>query len=168
MNVLLTLEQLEALRRLDACTLANAIETFHERLRNEGFTDGARALPVSAPAADGRLRRHDQDPRLRAADGGRSLLPTAPIGGNMSFPCRAARGRGAGHRHASRAGLVAGRGACQHSAGVGLRGVGDERRRARHSQPPRRWGSSFLPAAFRFPTLTSTSWSSAPRSKSTA
>lgn len=33
----LSFEQLEALRRLDACTLANAIETFHERLRNEGF-----------------------------------------------------------------------------------------------------------------------------------
>ena len=33
----LTLEQLESLRRLDACLLANAIETFHERLRNEGF-----------------------------------------------------------------------------------------------------------------------------------
>ncbi len=32
-------EQLEALRRLDACLLANAIETFHERLRNEGFVD---------------------------------------------------------------------------------------------------------------------------------
>jgi regulator of RNase E activity RraA len=32
-------EQLEAIRRLDACTLANAIETFHERLRNEGFVD---------------------------------------------------------------------------------------------------------------------------------
>jgi regulator of RNase E activity RraA len=35
----LTSEQLESLRRLDACTLANAIETFHERLRNEGFVD---------------------------------------------------------------------------------------------------------------------------------
>jgi 4-hydroxy-4-methyl-2-oxoglutarate aldolase len=35
----LTFEQLEALRRLDACTLANAIERFHERLRNEGFVD---------------------------------------------------------------------------------------------------------------------------------
>lgn len=33
----LTFEQLASLRRLDACTLANAIETFHERLRNEGF-----------------------------------------------------------------------------------------------------------------------------------
>jgi regulator of RNase E activity RraA len=35
----LTPEQLEALRRLDACTLANAIETFQKRLRNEGFVD---------------------------------------------------------------------------------------------------------------------------------
>ncbi len=35
----LTSEQLEILRRLDACTLANAIETFQKRLRNEGFVD---------------------------------------------------------------------------------------------------------------------------------
>jgi len=41
MSALLTPEQLEALRRLDACTLANAIETFHERLRNEGFMDNS-------------------------------------------------------------------------------------------------------------------------------
>ncbi|MCX6926071.1 MAG: RraA family protein [Verrucomicrobia bacterium] len=34
-------EQLEALCRLDACTLANAIETFHHRLRNEGFMDSS-------------------------------------------------------------------------------------------------------------------------------
>jgi 4-hydroxy-4-methyl-2-oxoglutarate aldolase len=39
MNALLTTEQLDALRRLDACTLANAIETFEKRLRNEGFAD---------------------------------------------------------------------------------------------------------------------------------
>ena len=32
-------EPFAALRRLDACLLANAIETFAERLRNEGFTD---------------------------------------------------------------------------------------------------------------------------------
>lgn len=37
----LTFEELEALRRLDACTLANAIETFRERLRNEGFMDSS-------------------------------------------------------------------------------------------------------------------------------
>src|SRR5215471_9618847 len=41
MNPRLTFEQLEALRRLDACTLANAIETFRERLRNEGFVDNS-------------------------------------------------------------------------------------------------------------------------------
>lgn len=39
MKPLLTPEELDGLRRLDACTLANAIETFHERLRNEGFMD---------------------------------------------------------------------------------------------------------------------------------
>jgi regulator of RNase E activity RraA len=37
MNEVLNPEQLEILRRLDACTLANAIETFQKRLRNEGF-----------------------------------------------------------------------------------------------------------------------------------
>ena len=40
MNSPLTTEQLESLRRLDGCTLANAIENFNVRLRNEGFTDG--------------------------------------------------------------------------------------------------------------------------------
>lgn len=39
MSTTLREEQLQALRRLDACTLANAIETFHDRLRNEGFVD---------------------------------------------------------------------------------------------------------------------------------
>lgn len=36
----LTPDQLAALGQLDACTLANAIETFQVRLRNEGFTGG--------------------------------------------------------------------------------------------------------------------------------
>jgi len=36
---MLTEAQLRALRSLDACTVANVIETFHERLRNEGFAD---------------------------------------------------------------------------------------------------------------------------------
>jgi len=39
MNAPLAPEQLAALQSLDASTLANAIETFHERLRNEGFVD---------------------------------------------------------------------------------------------------------------------------------
>jgi len=32
--------ELHALRLLDSCVVANAIETFNERLRNEGFADG--------------------------------------------------------------------------------------------------------------------------------
>ncbi len=39
MNAPLIPEQLAALRRLDSCTLANAIETFQKRLRSEGFAD---------------------------------------------------------------------------------------------------------------------------------
>jgi 4-hydroxy-4-methyl-2-oxoglutarate aldolase len=35
----LTDAQLDALRGFDACTVANAIETFDQRLRNEGFVD---------------------------------------------------------------------------------------------------------------------------------
>ena len=34
-------EQLEPLRHLDGCLLANAIETFHQRLRSEGFMDAS-------------------------------------------------------------------------------------------------------------------------------
>jgi regulator of RNase E activity RraA len=41
MNAVLTAEQLQILRQLDACTVANAIETFHKRLRNEGFADNS-------------------------------------------------------------------------------------------------------------------------------
>ncbi|GDY23802.1 demethylmenaquinone methyltransferase [Verrucomicrobiota bacterium] len=39
MNTPLASETLAALRALDTCTVANAIETFGVRLRNEGFTD---------------------------------------------------------------------------------------------------------------------------------
>src|ERR1035438_2594140 len=62
MNAILTPEQLEALRGLDACTLANAIETFDVRLRNEGFTDGAlrclfpRLPPIVGYAATIKIR----------------------------------------------------------------------------------------------------------------
>jgi regulator of RNase E activity RraA len=58
----LTPEQFEALRRLDACALANAIETFQERLRNEGFVDGSlrclfpRLQPMLGYAATVKIR----------------------------------------------------------------------------------------------------------------
>src|SRR6266581_3635409 len=41
MSLPITSQQLEALRRLDTCTVANAIETFDVRLRNEGFADAS-------------------------------------------------------------------------------------------------------------------------------
>jgi regulator of RNase E activity RraA len=50
MNPPLTPEQLQALRGLNAPVLANAIETFHRRLRNEGFIDATiRCLLPSLP-----------------------------------------------------------------------------------------------------------------------
>jgi 4-hydroxy-4-methyl-2-oxoglutarate aldolase len=39
MEPALTSEEFEALRRLETCTVANAIETFNVRLRNEGFAN---------------------------------------------------------------------------------------------------------------------------------
>jgi 4-hydroxy-4-methyl-2-oxoglutarate aldolase len=39
MKPTLTTDELEALRRIDTCTLSNAIERFDVRLRNEGFAD---------------------------------------------------------------------------------------------------------------------------------
>jgi 4-hydroxy-4-methyl-2-oxoglutarate aldolase len=45
MTAPLTTDQLAALRGLSTCTVANAVETFETRLRNEGFTDASiRAL----------------------------------------------------------------------------------------------------------------------------
>jgi regulator of RNase E activity RraA len=41
MKTPLTPAELDTLRRIDACTLANAIESFDTRLRNEGFADGS-------------------------------------------------------------------------------------------------------------------------------
>jgi len=58
----LTAQQLAALRSLNSCLVANAIETFHERLRNEGFVDNSvRSLfpdlpPMVGYAATVRIR----------------------------------------------------------------------------------------------------------------
>jgi 4-hydroxy-4-methyl-2-oxoglutarate aldolase len=58
----LTTELVDALRRLDACRVSNAIETFECRLRNEGFADGRiRAIfddlsPVVGHAVTARIR----------------------------------------------------------------------------------------------------------------
>jgi regulator of RNase E activity RraA len=72
MNPVSTPERYEILRRLDATTLANAIETFHERLRNEGFTDNSvRCLFPHLPAMLG----HAATVKIRG-----SAPPTAGAG----------------------------------------------------------------------------------------
>lgn len=58
----LSKEALDALRQVDTCMVANAVETFNLRLRNTGFTDGSiRCISPDAPplvgyAATARLR----------------------------------------------------------------------------------------------------------------
>jgi 4-hydroxy-4-methyl-2-oxoglutarate aldolase len=62
MNAPLTPEELAALGRLDGCMLANAIETFQVRLRNEGFVNHAacclfpRLAPMVGYAATIKIR----------------------------------------------------------------------------------------------------------------
>ena len=63
MEPVLTQQQFELLRRFDSCTLANAIETFNVRLRNEGFCSdtGVRCLfphlpPMLGYAVTGRIK----------------------------------------------------------------------------------------------------------------
>lgn len=61
-TAVLTRAQLEALSFLDTCTVANAIETFNVRLRNEGFADASlRCMfpnfpPMVGYAVTGRIR----------------------------------------------------------------------------------------------------------------
>jgi regulator of RNase E activity RraA len=58
--------ELHALRLLDSCVVANAIETFHERLRNEGFANGSvhclfpEFAPLVGYAATLRIRGSDR------------------------------------------------------------------------------------------------------------
>jgi len=60
--------QLDALRRLDTCTVANAIETFDVRLRNEGYMDASvrsifpRLPPLVGYAATVRIRCSNPPP----------------------------------------------------------------------------------------------------------
>ncbi|HLZ43948.1 MAG TPA: RraA family protein [Candidatus Sulfotelmatobacter sp.] len=58
----LTEQELDALRQIDSCMVANAVETFHVRLRNTGFTDASvrcifdDAKPMVGYAMTARLR----------------------------------------------------------------------------------------------------------------
>jgi regulator of RNase E activity RraA len=64
-KTVLTNEELEPFRHLDACLLANAVETFHARLRNEGFIDSSvhclfpRLPPMVGYAATIKVRGSD-------------------------------------------------------------------------------------------------------------
>jgi 4-hydroxy-4-methyl-2-oxoglutarate aldolase len=54
LDPVLTLEELESLRRLSSCQIADAIETFDARLRNEGFMDSSvRCMFPSLPSMVG-------------------------------------------------------------------------------------------------------------------
>jgi 4-hydroxy-4-methyl-2-oxoglutarate aldolase len=61
-------EELQALRQLTTCQVADAIETFSVRLRNEGFMDSSirclfpRRMPVVGYAVTGRIRTADPPP----------------------------------------------------------------------------------------------------------
>ncbi|HTV53323.1 MAG TPA: RraA family protein [Terriglobia bacterium] len=76
MDPSLTAEQFEALRRLDGCTLANAIETFNIRLRNEGFASHA-AVHCIFP---------DLPPMLGYAVTGRIRSASPPIASSLPPP----------------------------------------------------------------------------------
>ena len=63
MEPFLTPEQFENLRRLDTCTVSNAIEVFNVRLRNDGFANGSSVKcvfpdlpPMLGYAVTGRIR----------------------------------------------------------------------------------------------------------------
>jgi regulator of RNase E activity RraA len=67
-------EALEGIRQFDTCTIANAVERFRVRLRNEGFTrPGLRAMTGDSP----RLVGYAATCRIRSSD--------PPMSGNAYF-----------------------------------------------------------------------------------
>lgn len=69
-------EQFEALRRLDACTLSNAIEAFNVRLRNDGFANGSSVKCIF----------RDLPPMLGYAVTGRIQSSGPPLTGSLPPP----------------------------------------------------------------------------------
>jgi 4-hydroxy-4-methyl-2-oxoglutarate aldolase len=70
----LSRETFEGIRQFDTCTIANAIERFHIRLRNEGFTrPGLHSMTGGSP----RLVGYAATCRIRSSD--------PPISGNTYF-----------------------------------------------------------------------------------
>ncbi len=162
----LTDEQLQALGRLDACVLANAIETFQVRLRNEGFVDYRvhclfpELAPMVGYAATVRIRGSAPPTAGSALPG-----PQRLVGLHRDAP-RAARGGGAGHGRAARAVLARRRGAHERAAGARLHRRGHQRLGARHPRGAQRRLPLFRRPASRCRTATCTSWTSASRLRS--
>ena len=92
MERFLTREDFEALHGLDTCTLANAIEAFQVRMRNEGFTsdNSVRCVfkhfpPMLGYAVTGRIRRLGWgSPHPRRVEGSRN--PHSLNGPGMGGP----------------------------------------------------------------------------------
>ena len=124
-------EPIAALGRLDGCSLANAIEPFHSRLRNEGFMDGSiHCLFPPLPAMVG----HAVTLKIRGSSPptGSPHLPGAHrLVGLRPDRARPPGRRRGGRRLAARPGRPPGRGARQHPPAPGLRRRRDQRRRAR-------------------------------------
>ena len=165
MKAILTSEQLEILRRLDACTLANAIETFEVRLRNEGFTDCSihcqfpKLPPMLGYAATVKVRGSApptaDNPYLDRTDWWDYVLslPGPRWWWWRMWPRKSAS-------------VPVGQRACQHPARAGLCWGGDQRGGARPAGGRTTGVSSFFRAAFPFRTLTFTSLNSGRRFKS--
>ncbi len=63
---ILNADEFRALKALDSCAVANAIERFQVQLRNEGYTEGWSDLPFSRNAARPRIC-HDAQSAFRGA-----------------------------------------------------------------------------------------------------
>ena len=111
---------MNALRAMDACILANAIESFGTRLRNEGFADGSIrcAFPEMPPVAGyaATLRIRGANPPTGAAT---YLENTAWWDYVLSVPApRIVVVEDVGSRPGL--GALLGEGACQHLEGARL------------------------------------------------
>jgi 4-hydroxy-4-methyl-2-oxoglutarate aldolase len=109
----LSLEQIEAIREFDTCAIANAIEQFHVRLRNQGFTGpGLRCVTGGFPrvlgyAATCRIRSADPpmtgQSYLERTDwwGAIKLLPRPRIAVIQDMDAGPGRGSSVGEVHAA-------------------------------------------------------------------
>jgi len=109
----LTSDQLEAIRRLGTCAVANAIETFNVRLRNEGFTwPGLRCLTGNLPPLIGyaaTCRVKTENPPVTGVSyydrtdwwDAIELLPTPRVAAIQDIDSRPGHGSSTGEVHAA-------------------------------------------------------------------